>query len=272
MLNQFIRLIKKFVLRIKEDDISAWAAKLTFFVLLSIFPFLIFIMEILNQLTFEDTDSLKELTQFFPPEVLRIFELIIQDISSVKASSSLLPVAIIFAVWSASKGVMSIIGGLNMAYKEKETRSYFYLRALSLIYTVAFAFIVLMTLGVIVFGNKILGLLMLNLPVLANVDFLIDLIRLLFSVVLSFLFFIMLYNATPNRKITIKDVLPGSIFATISWIFVSYFFSFYVNTSQSFSYMYGSLTGIIILLLWLYISCTIIMLGGELNAVISEER
>lgn len=272
MLNRFIRLIKNFIIRIKDDDISAWAAKLTFFILLSIFPFLIFIMEIFSQITFNNTASVQELTQFFPPDVIHIFELIINDISSVKSSSSLLPIAIIFAIWSASKGVMAIIGGLNMAYKEKETRSYFYLRALSLIYTVAFAFIILMTLGVVVFGNKILSLLIQHLPILEQMNFMIDFIRLLVSVVISFLFFMLLYNATPNRKMMVKDVIPGSIFATISWIFVSYFFSLYVNTSKSFSYMYGSLTGIIILLLWLYISCTIIMLGGELNAVISEEK
>lgn len=272
MLNRFIRLIKKFINRIKEDDISAWAAKLTFFVLLSLFPFLIFIMEFFNQITFKNTDSIYELTQLFPPEIIHIFELIIKDISSAESSTSLLPVAIIFAIWSASKGVMAIIGGLNMAYKEKETRSYFYLRALSLIYTVAFAFIILMTLGVVVFGNKIIGLLMSQFPILVQMEFVIDLFRLLVSIIISFLFFMLLYNATPNRKMMVKDVVPGSIFATISWIFVSYFFSIYVNTSKSFSYMYGSLTGIIILLLWLYISCTIIMLGGELNAVISESK
>lgn len=272
MFNKLIRLIRKFIIRIKEDDISAWAAKLTFFVLLSLFPFMIFLMEILNQITFKNTDSIYELTQLFPPEIIGFFELIIKDISSADTSSSVLPIAIIFAIWSASKGVLSIIGGLNMAYKEKETRSYFYLRALALIYTVAFAFIILMTLGLVVFGNKIIAFLIVYFPILVEVDFIIDLVRLLFSVVLSFFFFMLLYNATPNRKMMIKDVVPGSCFATISWIFVSYFFSVYVNTSKSFSYMYGSLTGIIILLLWLYISCTIIMLGGELNAVISEEK
>lgn len=272
MLNRWIRLIKKLIIRIKENDISAWAAKLTFFILLSIFPFIIFLMEILNHVTIKNTENISQFSQFFPPEVVKIFELIIADISGAQTSSSLLPIAIIAAIWSASKGVLAIIGGLNMAYKEKETRSYFYLRALALIYTIAFAFIILMTLGLIVFGNKILTLLVLHAPILAQMQFILDLLRLLFSLVISFLFFMLLYKATPNRKMIAKDIVPGSIFATISWLFVSYFFSLYVNTSKSFSYMYGSLTGIIILLLWLYVSCTIIMLGGVLNAVISEKK
>jgi len=262
---------KELAIRIQSDDISAWAAKLTFFLLLSIFPFLIFIMELLNHITI-DTESVYELTQLFPQEIISIFTLIIEDISNVETSSSVLPIAIVAAIWSASKGIMAIIGGLNMAYKEKETRSYIYLRALSLIYTVAFAFILLITLGFIVFGNKIIGLLMINIPVLSEWTYTIDIIRLISSVILTFLFFILLYNATPNRKIMIRDVMPGAFFATISWIFVSYFFSIYVNTSKSFSYMYGSLTSIILLLVWLYVSSTIIMLGGEINAINSEHK
>ncbi|MBC7960897.1 MAG: YihY/virulence factor BrkB family protein [Vallitaleaceae bacterium] len=271
MLNKLIRLIKKYLLRLKEHDLSAWAAKLTFFILLSIFPFLIFLMEIIHRMHIQNTENLYELTQFFPPEIIRVFQLIIQDISSAKTSSSLLSVAIIAAIWSASRGVLAIIGGLNVAYKQQETRSYIYLRALSLIYTVAFAFIILMTLGLVVFGSRILQLLVTNIPVLVEMHFIIDLLRLLFSVVLSFLFFIMLYNATPNRKITFKAVIPGSILATISWTFVSFFFSLYVNVSKSLSYMYGSLAGVILLLLWLYSTSIIIMLGGELNALLAEE-
>jgi membrane protein len=268
---KIIHLGKDYLLRIQEDDISAWAAKLAFFILLSIFPFVIFLMEILNHISV-DNESIATLTQFFPPEIVSVLAYIVEDITKVETSSSVLPIAIIVTIWSSSKGIMAIIGGLNMAYKEKETRSYLYLRALSLIYTIAFAVIILMTLGFIVFGNKIIALLMTHIPILAEWEYTIDLIRIISSIILSFLFFMMLYNATPNRKILIRDVMPGAIFATISWNITSFLFSLYVNKSNSFSYMYGSLTGIIILLLWLYISSIIIMLGGEFNAIISEHK
>lgn len=271
MKKKIIHLGKDYLIRIKEDDISAWSAKLAFFILLSIFPFIIFLMEILNHIKI-DNDSIATLTQFFPPEIVSILSYIVEDISGVQTSSSILPIAVIATIWSASKGIMAIIGGLNMAYKEKETRSYIYLRALSLIYTIAFAFIIIITLGFVVFGNKILNLLISSIPILSEWAYTIDVIRVISSIILSFLFFMMLYNATPNRKIMIKDVLPGTIFSTISWNITSYLFSLYVNKSNSFSYMYGSLTGIIILLLWLYISSTIIMLGGEFNAIISEHK
>lgn len=269
---KIIHIIKELAKRIQDDDISAWAAKLTFFILLSIFPFLIFVIEILSHITIDNIESIYEVARFFPPEIISIFNLIIEDISNFKASSSLLPLAIIGTIWSASKGVMAIISSLNMAYKEKETRSYIYLRALSLIYTIAFAFIILITLALIVFGSKIVGFMIVHIPFLSKWTYTIDFLRILLSLTLSFLFFILLYNASPNRKIMIRDVLPGSIFATISWIAVSFFFSIYINYSKSISYMYGSLTGIIILMLWLYFSSIIIMLGGELNAIYSEHK
>lgn len=229
-------------------------------------------MEILSHITFDRGASLTQIGNFFPQEVLAMFELIVEDINKANTSNSILPLAIIAALWAASKGIMAIISGLNMAYKEKETRSYIYLRVLSLIYTVAFAFIILMTLGLIVFGNKILALLIAKIPFLVYWDKVFDIFRIIFSTLLLFLFFVLLYNATPNHKITIRDVVPGAIFASAGWMLVAYFFSIYVNKSKSFSYMYGSLTSIIILLLWLYICSTIIMIGGEINAVISEHR
>lgn len=268
----YLYFFRVFFKRIKEHDISAWAAKLTFFLLLSLFPFLIFLIEILNQISIYNIDALYNFTQFLPPEVISIFTLIIEDISQVKTSSSVLPLAILATIWSASKGILTIISSLNIAYDIKETRSYFHLRFLSLLYTIGFAVITLITLSLIVFGSKLLGLVFLSLPILSEWAYTLDIMRFIFSLILSLLFFILIYNATPNQRIRIKNVLPGAIFATVSWIITSYFFSIYVNTSKNLSYMYGSLTGIIILLLWLYISCYIIMLGGEINALISKRK
>jgi len=260
---------KELLYRLQTDDISAWSAKLAFFLLLSIFPFIIFTMEIFSHITLDTTDSINMLTQSFPPEILSVINYIIADISSINRSASIISIAIIATLWASSKGIMAIIGGLNMAYREKETRSYIYLRFLSLVYTIAFAVIIIITLAFIVFGKRILDFMFFHIPFLAQWTYTIDSIRFITSIVLSFLFFILLYNASPNKRIMIKDVMPGAIFSTISWHLLSFLFSLYVNNAGSFSYMYGSLTGIIILLLWLYFSSTIIIIGGELNAIIS---
>lgn len=259
----------EFIDRYREDDVSAWAAKLTFYILLAIFPFLIFIMQILSHTTFENPQVINQFTEFFPDEILAMFQLIIDDLKSAQ-SSSVIPITIIATIWASSKGIMAIFGGLNKAYREKETRSYFYLRGIAFVYTIAFAFVLLITFGLIIFGNRLLNLAVSYIDISSNVEYWVNIIRLIFSLLLSFLFFIMLYNITPNKRISFKEVIPGSIFATFGWILVSYFFSLYINFSSSLSYMYGSLTGIIVLMLWLYICSTIIIIGGEVNAMFCE--
>lgn len=259
----------EFIDRFREDDVSAWAAKLTFYILLAIFPFLMFIMQILSHTTLENPQVIEQYTDFFPDEILAMFRLIIVDLKSAQ-SPSVIPITILATIWASSKGIMAIFGGLNKAYREKETRSYFYLRTIAFVYTIAFAFILLITFGMIIFGNRLIDLAVSYIHISSNIEYWANIIRLLFSLLLSFLFFIMLYNITPNKRISFREVIPGSIFATIGWIIVSYFFSIYINYSSSLSYMYGSLTGIIVLMLWLYICSTIIIIGGEVNAMFCE--
>lgn len=264
------QIIQDFVNRIKNDDISAWAAQLTFYILLSIFPFLIFIMELLNNIKFYNIEAVYDLTGFFPEEIISILEYLISDLSHSKSPSSIVPITIIATIWAASKGILALIKGLNMAYKEKETRSYFFLRGMSLLYTVGFAIMLVVVLGFIVFGGKFINLIFTYIPILSTFKNILNLFRYLLTLIFTFLFFTLLYNATPNRKISFKDVTPGALFATLAWIVVSFGFSIYVNNSSNLSYLYGSLTSIIILLLWLYFTSLIIMIGGEINAITSE--
>jgi len=77
---------------------------------------------------------------------------------------------------------------------------------------------------------------------------------------------------TPNRRLSLREVLPGSIFAATSWILVSSLFSLYINNFADFSKMYGSIGGIIALLVWLYWISIIILLGGELNASLALKK
>jgi membrane protein len=261
----------EFTQRYIEDDVSAWAAKLTFYILLAMFPFLMFIMQILSHTTFNNPQIIEQYTGLFPDEVLAMFQLIIIDLKSAQ-SSSIIPITILGTIWASSKGIMAIFGGLNKAYRRKETRSYFYLRGMAFVYTIAFAFILLITFAMIIFGNKLIDLAISYIHISSNIESWANIVRLLFSMILSFLFFIMLYNITPNKRISFKEVIPGSIFATIGWIATSYFFSIYINFSSSLSYMYGSLTGIIVLMLWLYICSTIIIIGGEINAMYRERK
>jgi membrane protein len=99
----------EFTQRYIEDDVSAWAAKLTFYILLAMFPFLMFIMQILSHTTFNNPQIIEQYTGLFPDEVLAMFQLIIIDLKSAQ-SSSIIPITILGTIWASSKGIMAIFG------------------------------------------------------------------------------------------------------------------------------------------------------------------
>ncbi|MCT4599015.1 MAG: YihY/virulence factor BrkB family protein [Vallitalea sp.] len=264
-------LVIDLIKRIQSDDITAWASKLTFYILLSIFPFLLFLMQILSYTSLSNIDVIYQFKDIIPNEIFDIIGFITTDIEK-NQSDTVLSLAIIVTIWAASKGIMAVITTLNKAYREKETRSYIFLRLLAFIYTIAFAVVLLLTFLLIIFWNKLLNIAFSYIYLPTALEGVIDFIRIIFAMMLLFLFFILLYNASPNKKISIKEVVPGSILATIGWLGMSFIFSYYIDNLGNFSYMYGSLASIIILLIWLYLCSIIILVGGELNAITSEKN
>lgn len=268
MLKVIIQLVK----RVRSDDITAWASKLTFYILLSIFfPFfLLFLMQILSYTSLTNVDILYQFQDLFPEEVFGIIDLISIDLQR-NQSDTVLSIAIIATIWAASKGIMAVITSLNKAYREKETRSYFYIRFMAFIYTIAFALVLILTFILIIFWNKLLSFAFSYIYLPTSLEGIIGFIRILFAIILLFFFFfILLYNASPNKKISFKEVVPGAILSTLGWLLMSFIFSIYINRLGNFSYMYGSLASIIILMIWLYLCSIILLIGGELNAIAAE--
>ena len=185
---------------------------------------------------------------------------------------------IIVALWSAGKGVLAMTSGMNLIYENTETRNYFYLRLRASFYTVIFLLAIVLSLSLSVFGNSISIIVYKHAPVLTTImDFLIR-IRTLLTLVVLTLFWDMVYKYLPNRtnlsKTTMKQQLPGAVFTSCGWLLISFIFSVYLDIFTGFSSMYGSLTTIILIMLWLYVCMYVILLGGELNALLEglEER
>ena len=168
--------------------------------------------------------------------------------------------------------------GMNLIYENTETRNYFYLRLRASFYTVIFILAIVLSLSLSVFGNSISIIVYKHMPVLTTImDFLIR-IRTLLTLVVLTLFWDMVYKYLPNRtnlsKTTMKQQLPGAVFTSCGWLLISFIFSVYLDIFTGFSSMYGSLTTIILIMLWLYVCMYVILLGGELNALLEglEER
>ncbi len=255
--------------KIKEDEVTGLAAQLAYYFLLSIFPLLIFTITLLPFLPVSQADLMEVLHAYAPAESANLLESSLKDIMA-KQNGGLLSFGILATIWSASNGTNAIIRALNHAYDIEETRSFIKVRGLALILTIGLILVVVISLLLPVFGKYILNIVFDFLGF--EPSFVYDILRWVISIaVITFVFMIM-YWFGPNLKMKWIDSLPGAIFASVGWAVSSLGFSFYVNTFSNFSSTYGSLGGIIVLMLWLYISGLVIIIGGEINGVWSRKR
>lgn len=257
--------------RFKEDELSRLSAELAYYFLLSLFPFLIFLITLLAYLPLSEADVLATITQYAPKESMVLIETTLNQILS-KQNGGLLSFGIIATLWSASNGINAIVRALNRAYDVEENRSFLVARGMAVVLTIAMVFVILIALLLPVFGKQI-GLFISAIYGLSD-EFLSiwNAIRWLLSGLILFIVFSALYFIAPNKRLQIKYVLPGSLFATVGWIIVSLAFSFYVSNFSNYSGTYGSLGGIIILMIWFYISGMIIVLGGEINGLLHKRK
>ena len=255
---------------------GAYAAQAAYFFVLSLIPIILLLLTMVQFTPVTRQDVMAAVTQVFPTSVEGLISSIVDQV--YRQSSTIIPVTIIVALWSAGKGVLAMTSGMNLIYENTETRNYFYLRLRASFYTVIFILAIVLSLSLSVFGNSISIIVYKHMPVLTTImDFLIR-IRTLLTLVVLTLFWDMVYKYLPNRtnlsKTTMKQQLPGAVFTSCGWLLISFIFSVYLDIFTGFSSMYGSLTTIKLIMLWLYVCMYVILLGGELNALLEslEER
>lgn len=266
-LKKIYSIILNFTKKVADDHVAPFAAQAAFFVLLSFFPLVMVLLTMSRYLPFQVSDLFAALKNIIPLEFQSFVLEIITEIYT-KASTTLFTITILGTLWSASKGVMAIYNGLNSVYDIDETRNYFVIRFIATIYTVIFCIILISSLCFLVFGNTIYNYVCTTFPLAVQIaDKIIGLRNTVVVIVLIF-FFDIIYCFIPNRKSTLLRELPGALFATVGWMAVSYFISIFFTKFTNFSYMYGSLSTIILVLLWLYFCMQIIFIGGEINRFI----
>ena len=179
-------------------------------------------------------------------------------------SAGLVSVTAIAMLWSAGKGINSLILGLNAIDRNADKRNGLLVRILASFYTLVFLIGLVILLILVVGGNFIKGLLFENFPNLSNVFNVLMNFRSLISIVLMTIVVCLCYALLPYKKHKFREVFPGAVVSSLAWTGFSYLFSFYVDRFNAFA-MYGSFTTIIILMVWLYFGMFILFLGHNLN-------
>ncbi|WP_411334414.1 YihY/virulence factor BrkB family protein [Metabacillus indicus] len=264
-------IIRSLIRRFSKDELIGLSAELAYFFLLSLFPFLIFLITLIAFLPLSQDDLLNFLAQYAPGESIKLIERTLTEIVA-GSSGGLLSFGILATLWSASNGINAIVRAFNRAYEVEESRSFIVARGMAVLLTVAMVFVILVALLLPVFGKE-LGIFLFSVFGLSDAFLALwNMARWLVSAVILFIVFTALYFFAPNKRLHIKDVFPGAVFATVGWAAVSFAFSYYVSSFGNYSAAYGSLGGIIVLMIWFYLSGMIIMLGGELNAVLYSRK
>lgn len=261
--------LSELLCRYEDDGVSEIGAQLTYYLILSIFPFLIFFLSILKFTPLADVGVLERMLSALPADTQGILLKLINEIMN-KSSISLLSIGALGALWSSSNGIMSVIKSVNRAFDLEESRPYWKLRGLSVVFTIALFVILIVAFSVLVFGEVFFNMVFISYTWPSFVVW--KILKLVIPLLFISLMFTLLYKFSPSIKegISVKyaDTIPGSIFASIGLIVFSALFSFYVNNFGNYSKTYGSLGGLIVLLIWIYSVSIVIVLGAEVNATL----
>lgn len=269
-MNNFIKEIRYFIRKISASRVGAYSAQTAFFMFLSLIPLVMLLLSLVRQLGTSAEEVSNIASEYAPGFLGSFFETYIDEIIT-NGRLSMTVVSSVILLWSASRGIYAIIGGLNSVYEIKEERNYFLIRLLAVFYTVAFIVILVGALLLLVFGNEINALIYSIFPNLKGLVYIISSLRFILGFVILILFFSIMYKSLPNRKMKFIDQIPGAVITSAGWVSFSILFSFFVDNFSNYANIYGSLTAIIVLMLWLYICMYIMFIGAELNCILSSK-
>ena len=262
MIRQLFAILLDFSGKMKKQNISAFAASTAFFLFLSIVPMLIMVCTIIPYTPLTEEDLVEAVTDLTPDQVDGLAESLISDI--YKESAGVLSVALIATLWSASKGVMALMRGLNAINGVEENRNYFVVRVIASFYTIVMLIVVVLSLFLMVFGDQLVNLTLHRFPQLKQLVSFIMNFRFIFVWAVLSVLFAAVYAYVPDKKLAFREQIPGAVFSAVVWSVFSWAFSYYVTYGNTYG-IYGSLSIIIIVLLWMYFCMYIIMIGAYLN-------
>lgn len=271
-MQSYSKKIKFFMEYSNYREINSKAAEMSFYLLLSFFPFLIFTISLV---VYTPIIKLSKyiflLRKILPSSAFNIVSSLIQS-AIENRSLSFLILSFILAMYTMSRAVVSLIRGMNRSYNIRETRSYVEVLFISIVFVIMLVVLIFSSMIFLVFGEK-LGAFLFNLIGLDQYFMYIwNLCRYIVGIVTVIIILMNLYRFTPNKKLSFKDVMPGAIVSTLCWLVASFCYSFYSNNFSNYDMIYGSLGGIIILITWVYLSSWTILIGCEINARLYKRK
>lgn len=255
-----------------HDHLSAYAAQSTFYLMLSFFPFVMLVCMATRLLPIHE-NNLLTVAQVILPESYREIGVDLIDGYYNENISSAKFVLIIFLIWTASRLIQALMNGFNSAYGIQENRSQTVLRLIGCLYTMVLCALMIILIILYALGSKLIMLLRNAFPERYLLEMILSFGKNLAGPLLMLFFFWLSYVILPSRKTRFRDELPGAFLTAVFWRVAIALMSVFLSKSmQQYSYVYGSLTSLIMVLVWLYSCVYCWFVGAELNWLLKEYR
>lgn len=257
----------------QEDELLGRAAQLSYYALLALFPALIFLTALMGLLSVERfmPELMTYLRNVLPADALSMVERFLTQVAE-GSGGNILSLGGLGALWASSSGVTAIMDALNVVFGVKEDRRPFWrIRLTAIALTIALAGFVILSLGLVLYGPTIGRWVADHLGFGAVFTWIWNVLQWPLIAGLMLIVVAALYHLCPDRRYRRwRWITPGSVFAVVMWLIVSLGFKAYVDNFGDYNKVYGSIAGVIVLMLWFYWSGMVLLLGGEINAEIEE--
>lgn len=272
-LTSFKNYIKTLVVTAFFDKVTVYAAQACYFVIVSAIPFLCLIISIASYLIPANIYTVVD-TYKMPPEIESMVRFVLEQLFATQ-KVSLLSLSAIFAVWTASRGCDALRAGIENVYGVPASKKIFKQQALSIANTFVLILVIMINIVFILFGKLIAK----ALHLVAIYELVMSLGGIILFIVMCWVFGL-IYSSTAKHskdekiRTSTKHHLPGAVFSTVGWMMFSKLYSLYIRFFPSASAIYGSLTAVLLIMLWLYVCIIILLLGAEINKlwIVRDEK
>jgi membrane protein len=256
-----------------QDELLGRAAQLSYYALLALFPALIFLTALMGLFSVERfmPELMSYLRDVVPADALMMVQRFLTQVAE-GSGANILSLGALGALWASSSGVTAIMDALNVVFGVKEDRRPFWrVRLTAILLTIALAGFVILSLGLVLYGPTIGRWVADQMGYGIAFTWIWNVLQ--WPMIAGFMLIVVgaIYHICPDRRVKRWSwITPGSLFAVVMWLLVSLGFKAYVDNFGNYNKVYGSIAGVIVLMLWFYWSGMVLLLGGEINAEIEK--
>lgn len=276
-MKKFLKITKNVIKSIVDNDLFGMAAEMGFMLVIGFFPFILFLTGLFGWLG-KHTFMIPIFTfmrQVMPQDILNLLQIVLNEVWFFSKGGFFAILGFCITVFLSTNALAIVAKGLNRAYKIEDSRSFLYNRLLAFVMVFVNALILFLSINLIIFGKIIIKFLVTYIGLTVHTGNIFLMLRWPVAFVALFILAYLNYYILPDlggkEKLRRRSAFPGSLFFTISWLIGSWGFSIYINNLHTYNFVYGTIGGFAVLMIWLYYTSILILVGGEINSQLHEK-